>query len=427
MNSPAAAVKPHVRGVASSATLEINEISNALRASGKTVYKLGLGQSPFPVPERVVRSLKAHAGEKDYLAVRGLPELRQAVADYHNRQSDLDYKRDDILIAPGSKELLYILQLVFDGVILLPSPSWVTYAPQAHLFGNRVVWIETRAESNWKLSPDDLEAACRAHDGPKLLLLNYPCNPTGYSYDADELHDLAAVMRRHRLTVLSDEIYGELHHHGEHVCLATAYPEGAIVSAGLSKWCGAGGWRLGTFAFAPGLRDLLDAMAVVASETFTATSAPIQYAAVTAYERSDEIDRYVMDSRRVLRALATPIVSRLAEAGAILNMPDGAFYLFPTLEQHRDSFGSAGVLTSTDLCTRLLEETGVATLPGYAFGRPAAELSLRIAYVDFDGATALSAASRLEDLDDSFVYAYCADVATAVERMAQWVESIRGR
>lgn len=419
-------MKPHVRGVASSATLEINEISNALRASGKTVYKLGLGQSPFPVPERVVHSLRTHAGEKDYLAVRGLPKLRQAVADYHNRQSSLNYSRDDILIAPGSKELLYILQLVFDGVILLPSPSWVTYAPQAHLFGNRVVWIETKAESNWKLSPDDLETACRENGGPKLLLLNYPCNPTGYSFESDELHNLAAVMRRHRLTVLSDEIYGELHHRGEHVCLATAYPEGAIVSAGLSKWCGAGGWRLGTFAFPAGLRDLLDAMAVVASETFTATSAPIQYAAVTAYEKSDDIDRYVMDSRRVLRALATPIVSRLAEAGAIIDMPDGAFYLFPSLERHRNSFVDAGIATSTDLCTRLLEETGVATLPGYAFGRPADELSLRIAYVDFDGAAALKAAGQADELDGPFVSRYCEDVITAIDLMARWVGSICG-
>ncbi len=426
MNSPRAPVKPHVRGVASSATLEINEISNALRASGKTVYKLGLGQSPFPVPEQVVRSLKEHAGEKDYLPVRGLPELRQAVANYHNRLSGLGLRSDDVLIAPGSKELLYILQLVFDGVILLPSPSWVTYAPQAHLFGNRVVWIGTKVETDWKLSPGDLDAACREHEGAKLLLLNYPCNPTGYSFDADELQSLADVMRRHRLTVLSDEIYGELHHRGNHICLATVYPEGTIVSAGLSKWCGAGGWRLGTFAFPSGLRGLTDAMAVVASETFTATSAPIQYAAVTAFQKGDEIDRYVSNSRRVLKALANSVVRRLSEVGAAITVPDGAFYLFPSLELLRDSFVAEGILTSNDLCRRLLEDTGVATLPGYAFGRPAEELSMRIAYVDFDGAAALAAVGRDGDLDESFVCHFCEDVIAAVDLMAGWVESIGG-
>ncbi len=421
MSAPITAIKQHIRGVASSATLAINEQSNALRAEGRTIYKLGLGQSPFPVPESVVAALQTHAREKDYLPVRGLPELRAAVANYHNRQTGLSYAPEDVLIAPGSKELLYILQLVFNGTIVLPSPSWVTYAPQAQLFGNRVLWIDTTPERKWNLSPAALDAACRdAGTGPKLLVLNYPSNPTGYSFSDDELAELADVTRAHRVTVLSDEIYGELHHTGKHRSIAAYYPEGTIVSAGLSKWCGAGGWRLGTFAFPAGMQDLLGTMAAVASETFTATSAPIQHAAVTAYRQGEHIDRYITDAREVLRVLAEPVVRRLAQAGATVSKPEGAFYLFPSFERHAQAFREKGVETSAEFCTRLLQETGVAVLPGYAFGRPRDELSLRLAYVNFDGEATLSAA-RDTQVDEAFVQEYCADVLTAVDIMCDWV------
>ncbi len=422
MTAPITDIKRHVHGVASSATLAINEQSNALRAQGRTIYKLGLGQSPFPVPESVVAALKEHAREKDYLPVRGLPELRAAVAGYHNRQSGLDYRAEDILIAPGSKELLYILQLVFNGTIVLPSPSWVTYAPQAQLFGNRVLWIETTPGQHWKLLPAALDAACREDGtGPKLLVLNYPSNPTGFSFTDGELEELANVVRTHQMVVLSDEIYGELHHEGSHRSIATYYPEGTIVSAGLSKWCGAGGWRLGTFAFPAGMQYLLNAMAVVASETFTATSAPIQHAAVTAFRKGERIDRYIAYAREILRVLAEPIVERLSKVGANVSKPDGAFYLFPSFEKHARAFDESGVHTSAEFSSRLLQDTGVAVLPGSAFGRPAAELSVRLAYVDFDGAAALEAASR-QPVDEALVTRCCGNVLAAVDLLCEWIE-----
>ncbi|MCA9846292.1 MAG: pyridoxal phosphate-dependent aminotransferase, partial [Dehalococcoidia bacterium] len=185
-------------------------------------------------------------------------------------------------------------------------------------------------------------------DRPRLLVLNYPNNPTGGTYDADELAALAEVARRYGVVVLSDEIYGELHFEGKHVSISRFYPEGTIVSTGLSKWCGAGGWRLGCFAFPPALDHLRRAMAAVASETYTSTSAPIQCAAVTAFELGPDIEDYLGRARRVLESLMVTIARRLLACGARLELPTGAFYLYPDFSPLAERLAARGI-TSGDL------------------------------------------------------------------------------
>ncbi len=415
----------NVQGLTPSPTLAINERSNALRAAGRDIYKLGLGQSPFPVPPVVVEALKAHAQEKDYLPVKGLATLREAVAAYHRRTDGLDCVADDVLIGPGSKELIFLLQLVFDATLALPSPSWVTYAPQAAILGNPFHWIETDPAGGWQLQPETLDQLGRDNPGTSFfILLNYPCNPTGQTYSADHLQTLAEVARRHGMIFLSDEIYGAVHHDGAHASIAACYPEGAIVTAGLSKWCGAGGWRLGTSVFPRALRPLLDAVAAVASETFTAVSAPIQYAAVRAFEGGPEIDRYLRQSQRILKAVGRHCARRLQEAGARVDRPEGAFYLFPDLTPFSSSLQARGIETSEALCEHLLEDTGVAILPGSAFGRPSDEFTVRLAYVNFDGEQALAAAAGVPDhldLGDDFLKIYCGRTVEGIKRMCGWL------
>jgi aspartate aminotransferase len=414
-----------VRGLRPSATLAINERSNALREAGRTVYKLGLGQSPFPVPQVVVEALRAAAHQKDYLPVKGLGELRRTVAEYLDRRHHVPRTAEDVLVGPGSKELMYILQLVYYGELVIPRPSWVSYAPQARIAGRNVNWIATRREDDWHLTADLLEEAC-ADDPtrPRLVILNYPANPTGVTYTGDDLKRLARVARAHRLLLLSDEIYGELHHQGRHVSIARYYPEGTIVSTGLSKWCGAGGWRLGVFVFPPTLRWLLDAMAVVASETYTSTSAPIQFAAVRAFQGGLDLEQYLHDSRRILRALGRTVAARLATAGVTAPAPQGAFYLFPDFGGHADALRDRGIRTSRELCARMLDETGVALLPGSDFGLPDEDLVARLSYVDFDGAAALSAVRHRpadQPLDEAFLHQTCGRVLAAVDALADWL------
>lgn len=417
----------NVRGLPVSATLGINEKSNLLKSQGKQVYKLGLGQSPFPVPLPIVKELQANAHQKDYLPVKGLPALCDAVADYYRRTQNLSFTGADVLIGPGSKELMFILQLVYYGDLVIPTPSWVSYAPQAHIIGRHVRWLQTEEKNNWLLTPDELDKLC--HDDPtkpRIVILNYPNNPTGCSYSAEQLQALAEVARKYKIILLSDEIYGELNFRGTHQSIARYYPEGTIITSGLSKWAGAGGWRLGTFAFPPTLDWLRDSMAVVASETFTATSAPIQYAAISAFRGGVELERYLSCSRKILKGLAEWIWQRLSDAGVVVAKPDGAFYMFPDFEPLREQLSSRGITTGEELCSRLLDETGVAILPGSSFGRPKSELTARMAFVDFDGARALTAVEQLsagQGVDELFLREYCSRVMTAVDLMADWIKA----
>jgi aspartate aminotransferase len=285
--------------------------------------------------------------------------------------------------------------------------------------------VQTLAENTWRLMPADLEALCSEDPSrPRIFILNYPSNPTGATYSTERLKELACVARQYKVVLLSDEIYGELHHRGQHVSVARFYPEGTIISSGLSKWCGAGGWRLGTFTFPAGLRWLNDAMAAVASETYTSTSAPIQYAAIRAYEGGLEIEHYLWSSRRVLSALGRWSAKRLQSAGLSIDAPFGAFYLFPDFGPLRPRLAVRGIRTSRALCEQLLEATGVAILPGCDFGRPEEELTARIAYVDFDGARALAAVEQLPrdaQLDEGFLRTNCPLVLEAIDRLVAWV------
>lgn len=423
-HAPGRSLSLNVRGLRASATLAIQERCAELAREGRVVYRLGLGQSPFPVPEAVVETLRANAARKDYLPVRGLHSLRETVAEFHRKRHGIACTAEDVLVAPGSKELLFLLQLVYYGDLLIPSPGWVSYAPQARIAGRAPIYIHTRREDGFMLRAADLEAACADDpERPRVLILNYPSNPTGGTYAAATLEELAVVARRHRIVVLSDEIYGELEFEGRHVSMARFYPEGTIISSGLSKWCGAGGWRLGTCTFPAQMRWLVDAMAAVASETYTTTSAPIQYAAVRAFQGGTAIESYLASVRRVLYALVTRCAAMLEAAGARVPRASGAFYLFPDLERHRERLGARGMTTSRAVCARLLEETGVAALPGSDFGRPDDELTLRLALVDFDGSKALAAARDPRGIDDEFIALHCANVLRAVDLFCGWVTS----
>ncbi len=417
-----ASLDPRVAWLGPSPTLASREHAAAHAARGRRVFSLGLGQSPFPVPLPVVEALRANAAEKDYLPVRGLPELRRAVADYHRRRHGVQRGQDDVIVGPGSKELMFLLLFCFDGEFLVPTPAWVSYAPQARLAGRALRFVPTHVVDGYRLRADALDALCRQDAWhPRLLVLNYPSNPTGATYSAADLVELAEVCRRHRIIVLSDEIYGELQFEGHHLSMAAFYEEGTILSGGLSKWCGAGGWRLGTCSFPARLRWLSDALSAMGSETYSATSAPIQYAAVRAYAGGTEIERYLQRSRRLLHSLTGWAAEVLRASGLQVLSPAGAFYLFPSFAPVRRALLARGIRSDADLSERLLEDIGVSALPGQHFGMPEDALCLRLALVDFDGARALAAAHEPE-LDEKLLRRFCAPTHEAIRAIGAWVE-----
>ncbi len=415
----------NVRGLGKSATIEINERAAELIRGGETIYKLGLGQSPFPVPDPVVKALQLNAHEKNYIETQGLKELRQAVAKHHNELYGLKARAADVMIGPGSKELMFILQLAYYGELVVPSPAWVSYKPQADIIGRHVMSMDTDFEDGWKIKPRHIRSICdEDRTRPRIIVLNYPNNPSGSTYSVEELEEIADEARKYEDIILSDEIYGRLDFSGRHVSIAKFYPEGTIISTGLSKWCGAGGWRLGCFIFPHSMKWLLDSMVAVASETYTSTSAPIQHAAVRAFQGGAEIEEYLAHCRRILKALGHKCAALLREAGARVADPQGAFYLFPDFSPLAEILRLRGVTNSRELCEKCLVETGAAFLPGADFGRPLRELTARLAYVHFDGARALSAAMSIplhRPLDDDYIDHYCRPALTGVERLRDWL------
>ncbi len=422
-----ARLNPSVRGLRPSATLAINERCQALRAEGRELCHFGFGQSPFPVPESVVQSLREHAHHKQYLPVQGLESLRRAVAAFHSQETKVAADACNVVIGPGSKELMFLLQLCFDGEVILPTPCWVSYAPQALIAGRPLARIHTNFESGWRLTSTDLERHCRQHadgHGSRLLVLNSPGNPTGIAYDAREMFDLAETARRWGVIVLADEIYSELGFAGPPVSLSRFYPEGTIISSGLSKWCGAGGWRLGTLLFPPELNWLREAVCAVASETYTTASAPVQYAAVTAFECGPPIKDYLLHCRRILQAVSQWMTAGLAELGVHVHPAAGGFYLFPNFEPLRARLARRRIHTSVELCDRLLDDAGVAMLPGAEFERPVEELTARCAFVDFDGEAALRrsrAFGPAQDLPESLVGEICPAMVRGLQRLQAFV------
>jgi len=416
----------NVRGLGESATLAINERSIALKQQGRAIYRLGLGQSPFPVPQPVVESLRNNAHQKDYLPPAGLRDLRGAVAEFHRNKDGVDCHPANVMIGPGSKELMFILQLVYYGELLVPTPCWVSYVPQAQIIGRKISLIPTTYETKWRVTAELLEEHLEGEQDsfrPRILILNYPGNPDGCTYNSEELKAIAEVARRYEVILLSDEIYGQLHHKGAHVSVARYYPEGTIISSGLSKWCGAGGWRLGTFTFPPDMDWLLEKMAAVASETYTSVSAPIQYAAVRAFQGGVQIERYLCHARRILERLGNQCADMLNEGNIKVHPPCGGFYLYVDFEPLREKLAARGIRNSTTLCAQLLEDTGVAILPGVDFERPANELTARLAYVDFDGAKALAFSETVpldQPLPDDFTKRYCHNVIEAMRLMIEW-------
>ena len=311
-----------------------------------------------------------------------------------------------------------------EGELLLPAPCWVSYGPQALILGRRVRYLTTLAENQWRILPEQLDQLEPAEDDKvRILILNYPSNPTGCSYDKEHLMALAEAARRQGVIVVADEIYGETRYDNQHVSMASYYPEGTVISSGLSKWCGAGGWRLGVMLFPEALRPLQDAMAVIASETFTSTSAPTQHAACDAFNESSEMDDYLESTRQVLKIVADYMYKHLTGSGLMMEKPVGGFYLLAGFERFRDVLSERGILTSEQLCQEVLRETGVAFLPGTDFGLPADQLSVRMAFVDFDGRNAL-ASLQSSQTDSAFIEKHCPKIQQACHRLDRWLKEL---
>ena len=406
-------IKEIVKNLKPSSTLRINEISKKLESEGKKIYKFGFGQSPFEVPDDVVNELKNNAYQNKYLSMQGLSELRAAISKYSITKNSQNCKPENIIIGPGTKELMFLLQLLFDGDILLLAPSWVSYAPQALLSRNKTHWITTKSENNWFPTGEEIEKII-LKDKKKnyLLFLNSPNNPSGQI--CDNLKEISSIAKKYNILILSDEIYSELSFNENFKSISQFYPEKTIISTGLSKWCGAGGWRLGYFIIPEALKQLRDSLKILASETFTSVSAPIQYAAIAAYNNNH--DEYINNSRSILKSVGEYVYENLKSNKININKPQGGFYLMP--EFLIDKFSN-----SEEMCSNILKETGVVLLPGSDFGFSKERLIVRLSFTDFNGQEFMKNLKGTKKLDSNAIFKFAPKIVEGTKKLKDWVES----
>ena len=407
-------LKNLVKNLKPSSTLAINEASRKLEEQGKKIFKFGFGQSPFKVPQDVVEELKNNAYQNKYLPMQGLSELRDAVAKHNSSKKDYSYKSENVIIGPGSKELMFLLHVIFDGEIILPAPSWVSYAPQAILGRNKVQILQTKRENNWFPSGKEIEEIIlRDKNKNYLLFINSPNNPSGQV--CKNLDEIADVAKKYNLIILSDEIYSDLSFEDNYKSISSFCPEKTIVSTGLSKWCGAGGWRLGYFIIPDSLKEIKNMINVLASETFSAVSAPIQYAAIKAYE-NDHSD-YINKSRNILKVVGKYVYENLRSNKVLINSPQGGFYLMP--EFLNKKFNS-----SSEMCENILKDTGVALLPGSDFGFEKSRMLARLSFTDFDGQKFMDQIKVGQIIDDNTINDFAPKIIEGVDKLKKWSESI---
>lgn len=368
--------------VAVSATLAANEALNHRRRAGLPVLPLAFGEAGLPVLPVLERELATAAGRGAYGPVAGSDALRQAAAGYWRRRG-LPADPGLIVAGPGSKPLLYGLLLALGGGgVVVPQPSWVSYAAQTRLLGTEPIFVPTPEGEGGVPDPDALREAVstrRAAGGDvRCVVVTLPDNPTGTLARPGTMRRMCEIARELDLLILADQIYRDLvfDQHIDFPCPSRYAPERTVITTALSKNLALGGWRIGVALLPEALSGLRDHLAGVASEIWSSTSGPTQQAAAYAFTEPPEVLDRVTASRRLHEAMVRAMAARFTAAGARVIPPQGGFYLYPDFEDLRDRLG---VRTSAELAGLLLDRYGVGVLPGSVFGDHPEALRIRVA------------------------------------------------
>ncbi|MDE0347712.1 MAG: pyridoxal phosphate-dependent aminotransferase [Boseongicola sp.] len=360
-------------GVRPSPTVALTGLVAALKAQGREIISLGAGEPDFPTPRHICEAGKSaiDAGRTRYTAVDGIAELKEAVAAKFARDNDLAYAPEQIIVGTGGKQVLFnalMATLNHGDEVIIPAPYWVSYPDMVRLAGGTPSIVETRVEDGFRISPPQLDAAITS--GTKWLIFNAPSNPTGAGYSPDQLKALTDVLERHpNVWILSDDIYEHIAFPGYTFStpaqVAPALFDRTLTVNGVSKAYAMTGWRIG-YAGGPG--DLISAMRTVQSQSTTNPSSVSQWAAVEALNGPQDFLESAVTTFHRRRDLVVAALN--AADGVSCPVPDGAFYVYPSIAGcvGKTSAGGTVIETDEDFCSALLEETGVATVFGAAFG-----------------------------------------------------------
>jgi aspartate aminotransferase len=382
-----------LKRVKPSATIAVTDKARVLKAAGRNVIGLGVGEPDFDTPDNIkqaaIKAIESGKASK-YTAVDGIPELKAAIARKFKRENGLDYKPSQITVGTGGKQVLYnaFMATMNPGdEVIIPAPYWVSYPDMVLLAGGEPMSVPTTVESGYKLSAQALEKAITPKT--KWLLLNSPSNPTGAAYTHAELKALTDVLVRHpHVWVMTDDMYEHLVYDDfKYFTPAQIEPklyERTLTINGVSKAYCMTGWRIG---YAGGPEHLIKAMAMIQSQSTSNPTAVSQWASVEALDGPQD---FIAEHNKIFKERRDLVVSMLNQAKGIkCPKPEGAFYVYPSCAETMGKTSPSGktLVTDEDFVTELLEAEGVAVVHGSAFGLGPA---FRISY-----------ATKTEDLEEA--------------------------
>ena len=367
-----AQLSDRLQRLAPSATLAMSQKSSEMKAQGIDVINMSVGEPDFNTPDHIKEAAKKAIDENysRYSPVSGYPDLRKAIVTKLKNENNLDYSVNEVLVSNGAKQSVCntIMALVNPGdEVIIPAPYWVSYPQMAKLAGGTPVIVEAGFDQNFKMTPEQLEAAITPKT--RLIILCSPSNPTGSVYSKEELKGLADVIKRHDdLFVLADEIYEHINYIGKHESIAQfeGMKERSIIVNGVSKAYAMTGWRIGYIA-AP--EWIVKGCNKLQGQYTSGPCSVSQKAAEFAYTQSQECVEQMRQAFERRRNLIVQLAKDIP--GLEVNVPEGAFYLFPKCSSfYGKSNGDTVINNSSDLALYLLEKGHVATVGGDAFGDP---------------------------------------------------------
>jgi len=371
-----------ILNLSESATLEMTRLSRELKAKGVDVITLSIGEPDFNTPQHVKDAGKRAIDENitHYPPVPGFMELRVAIAKKLKRDSNLDFKASQIVVSTGAKHSLInvFMCILNDGdEVIIPAPYWVSYPEMINLSGGKTVIIDAGIDSDFKVTPDKIEAAITSKT--KAFLFNSPSNPSGSVYSREELHAIAKVFSKYPdILIVADEIYEYINFGGKHESLASfdEIADQVVVVNGVSKGMAMTGWRIGYIA---GPEFIADACIKIQGQYTSGTGTISQMAALEAVSTDPETSADLKNMLAAFKERRDLLIDLVKEIpGVKTNVPSGAFYLFPDVSYYYGkSFGNTIIKNSSELCMYLLNEAHVALVPGEAFGSPEC---IRISY-----------------------------------------------
>lgn len=353
-----------------SVTLAAAAKAKALKAQGRDILSLTVGEPDFATPENIQEAaIKAIKNGKAsyYTPSAGIPELRQAVVAYLKQNYGVDYAPSQTIVTDGAKFALYALfQTILDPAdeVIIPVPYWVSYGEQVKLAEGKPVFVKGEERNGFKVTVSQLEQVRTAKT--KAIIINSPSNPTGMIYEKNELQAIGEWAVKNDILIVADDIYGRLVYNGnEFTPIATiseAIRQQTIIINGVSKTYAMTGWRIG---YAVGNQKIINGMTAIASQSTSNPTAVSQYAAVEALTGTQDTVEEMRSAFEERLNIIYPLVSNLP--GVTINKPQGAFYLFPNVKQ---TMAICGYENVTRWVEDLLEETGVALVTGEGFGAP---------------------------------------------------------